>query len=114
MEFVKTTMEVICEDGGTWFLDYHLETYTSTDEQELFGVRVCKRSGDEVIEERETFAISESRDQAAAIMEYLAKGTVPPSVLLEMVDEWFSNEVWRPAEVVDEQIPTWHMYHTVM
>lgn len=108
---VKLTRDVSCEESGVWSLDYYLQTYTSSDEQELYGIKVCKRSGNEVLEENETFAISDCRVQTTTMLEYLANGTVPPSVLLEMVDEWFSNEVWGQSEIVDEQIPTLHMYH---
>ena len=110
-QVVKITREVTCDEVGNWSLDYYLETYTSTSNEKFFGVKVCKRIGEEIIEERETFAITECRVQASAILEYLANGTVTPFVLVEMVDEWFSNDVWSPAEIVDEPPPNEQKSH---
>lgn len=106
------TKTVQCDEGKTWHFDYYLQTYTSSNNVELYGVKVCKRGNAIVVEEAETFAITDSRDKAETILKYLAAGTVPPCVLIEMVDEWFSNEVWSSGDFLEaSQIPTWHTYH---
>jgi len=87
------TAEITTERGTTWKLSYYLQTYESSDGTKAFGIKVDKLSAnDEIVEQAETFAITKDFYKARAITAYLAKGTVPPCVLLEMVDEWFSSE----------------------
>jgi len=85
------TAQLVSEDGGSWVLQYFLQTYQSTDETPMFGVRVEKLTQEgKLLESNETFAITASRDEALDIADYLAKGTVPPCVLMDLVEEWFA------------------------
>jgi len=87
------TMET--DNGVTWLLEYYLQTYESSDGVELYGVKVDKLGGDGTLKESsETFAITDEHGKAQEILTFLAKGSVPPCVLVEMVDEWFSNNIW--------------------
>ena len=76
------------EDGQEWLLEYYLQTIESPGGT-IFGLRVDKSTLDGVLVEREeTSATTEYEEQALAMIHAFAKGTVPPSVLLEMVDDW--------------------------
>jgi len=87
------TMEA--DNGVTWLLEYYLQTYESSNGAELYGVKVDKLSSDGVLKESsETFAITDEHGKAQKIINFLASGSVPPCVLVEMVDEWFSNNMW--------------------
>ena len=91
----NVVVDLVSESGERWLLQYFLQEYQSSDGSALYGVRVDKLVPEgRLLESNETFAITDSRDKAAAIVEFLSKGTVPPCVLLDMVDEWFSGEVW--------------------
>jgi len=109
------TREMVCDTGTSWLLDYDLQAYESSDGTVLYGAKITKRSQNgAVAEQAETFALTENRNKAIAIQYYLASGLVPPCVLLEMVDEWFSNEVWNENEddySSPPMLPIWHTYH---
>jgi len=75
------------DDGAEWQLDYYLQIYDGT--ETLYGLRVNKSTLEGVlVDSEETFATTDNKDEALAMAEAFARGTVPPSVLLEMVDEW--------------------------
>lgn len=114
MQPAEVTKLVSCEDGNTWFLDYYLRTYKSTDNKELYGIKVCKRktNTDRILEHEETYAISECCDKVMEILMYLAEGTVTPIVLLEMVDDWFSSETWSQIDDTTQSPPLRPNGHT--
>ncbi|MCL2373523.1 MAG: DUF6514 family protein [Defluviitaleaceae bacterium] len=77
------------DEGQKWLLDYYVQTYEGLGGMELYGLKINKSTLDGVlIETEETFATSETYEEALAMAEAFARGTVPPVVLLEMVDEW--------------------------
>ena len=84
----------ICPDNGPdegklLALEYSLRCITGSEGEDLYGLRVDKRYPSGVLIEREeTSALTGSLDEATALAEAFATGTVPPCVLLEMVDEW--------------------------
>ena len=80
------------DDGKEWLLDYYLQTYECLGSGTLYGMRVDKSTPLGVlVDSEETFATTDSRSDALAMIDAFARGTVPPSVLLEMVDEWESE-----------------------
>jgi len=77
------------DSGEEWLLEYYLQCYEGLGGETLFSIRVDKSTPDGVLAEREeTFALTESREQALEMVKAFHKGTVPPSVLLEMADDW--------------------------
>jgi len=75
------------DDGEEWVLEYFLQT--KGDSSEFFGLRVDKSTPDGVLVERsETAAISKCRDTVMTMINAFSKGSVPPSVLPEMTEEW--------------------------
>ena len=107
------TREMVCDSGISWLLDYNVQAYNSSDGTELYGIRITKRAPNGTVSDQaETFAITENRNKVIAIQYYLASGLVPPCVLLEMVDEWFSNDVWSQGDYSSPPpLPIWHTYH---
>ena len=107
------TVQMVADDGSSRLLKYYLQTYESSNGTELFGVRVDKLTLDDILSESaETFAITEDRNKALSIISFLANGNVPPCVLIDMVDEWFSNEVWSTSDYSSPPpLPAWHTYH---
>ena len=90
----KTTIQT--DSGEKWALEYFLQIWR--DGSEFFGLRVEKSTLEGVIVEREeTPAITDSRQSAMDIAKAFAAGSVPPSVLLEMVDEWCSDFTGIPT-----------------
>ena len=82
------------ETGQKWLLHYYLQSVETRGDNTLYGIKVEKSTLDGVlVESEETFATTESRDEALAMIEAFSRGTVPPSVLLEMVDDW----EWEPV-----------------
>ena len=80
------------DDGELLKLEYYLCRLIGSEGEALYGLRVDKRHTDgRLIEREETPALTGSLEDAMAMAEVFAKGTVPPSVLLEMVDEWYST-----------------------
>ena len=83
--------EMVVNEKVRWVLDYYVQTYQSSNGSELYGIKVDKLDDEGVIaESSETFAITDDRNKAMSMLSFLAKGSVPPCVLLEMVDEWFA------------------------
>ena len=76
------------EDGTEWLLEYYLQTRHRPEESTIYGIRVDKSTLDGVLIDREGTFVSECRDSVLAMVTAFAKGTVPPSVLYEMVDDW--------------------------
>ena len=90
----SATTQIVTDNGTTWTLEYYLQTYENSYGKQLYGIKVDKLDLYGIVaESSETYAITESHSVAASILSYLACGTVPPCVLLEMVDEWFSAHV---------------------
>ncbi|MCL2356115.1 MAG: DUF6514 family protein [Defluviitaleaceae bacterium] len=94
------TMQKIAEKsmsadtGEAWILSYFVQTFTKDDGEEYYGLRVEKRrdSETEIEEAEETGGITECRDEIFAIAQAFAEGTVPPLTLLEIADDWMSND----------------------
>ena len=73
-------------------LSYFVCQLTGLEGEVLYALRVDKRCPDNVIIEREeTPPLTGSLAEIATLAETFAVGTVPPCVLLEMVDEWFES-----------------------
>ncbi|MCL2500586.1 MAG: DUF6514 family protein [Defluviitaleaceae bacterium] len=88
------------ENGMQWIFVYYLQAIPSHSEGELFAIRVDKLTRDGILlEKNETYPLTSSRREAMAMVKAFAKGTVPPSVLMEMADEW--SMATQP----------WHTYH---
>ena len=84
-----TQAKVTTDNEKTLVLEYSLRCINGSGGGELYGLRVDKRSPTGALLEREeTPALTDSRVEAIALAEAFAAGTVPPCVLLEMVDEW--------------------------
>ena len=78
------------EDGEPLVLEYFLRLLTGQEDEVLYGLRVDKRTpGGMLLEREETPALTGSLEDATTLAKTFAKGTVPPCVLLEMVDEWY-------------------------
>lgn len=94
--------EITTENGERWILDYYLQSHEmeeSDDEApgKAYGLRVDKSTPEGVLIEREeTRGITQDRAAAQVMAETFAQGTVPPSVLLEMVDEWHIDDFATP------------------
>lgn len=82
-----TSATIQQENGKKWLLEYYLTT-CSTPSGNIFGIRVDKSTLDGVLVERDSTSTTESQDEALAMIYTFAKGTVPPSTLIEMTDEW--------------------------
>ena len=71
-------------------LEYYIYQKAGLGGRPLYGLRVDKRSLDgELLEREETPSITSSLEEVMALANAFATGTVPPCVLLEMVDEWY-------------------------
>ena len=80
------------DDGTIWQLNYYLQIYDGV--EPLYGLRIDKCTLEGVLaDSEETFATTDNKDEALAMVEAFAKGTVTPSVLLEMVDDWETDAV---------------------
>ena len=73
-------------------LEYSLRCVAGPQGEDLYGLRVDKRNQEGLLLEREeTPAFTNSHSEATALAKTFAVGTVPPCVLLEMLDEWYST-----------------------
>lgn len=81
-------VKIVQDDGTEWLLEYFLQTCKRPGEDVFYGLKVEKSTTDGVLVEREETFVTESYDEAVAMVTAFAKGTVPPRVLFEMVDEW--------------------------
>lgn len=95
------TEETIRHENGTQSIFvYYLQTIRTEKDEYFYALRVDKLSRDGILLEREeTYALTDSKPQALAMAQAFARGTVPPSVLMEMADEWLMQSV------------PWHTYH---
>jgi len=85
------------EDSELLVLDYALRLIPGPEGEALYGLRVDKRSSDGVLLEREeTPILTGSLEEAKALAETFAAGTVPPCVLLEMVAEYYEPAATVP------------------
>ena len=83
------TAEMTAECGTTWLLQYSVATYKRPSGAVLFGVRVDKlEQNGRLTESMETGIITDNHSRALEAIEYVAKGTVPPCTLVEIVDDW--------------------------
>lgn len=79
------------DNGSEWVLEYYIQTYDSADYGNVYGIKVDKCTMDgQVVESEETFGTTDKKHHALEMVNAFHKGVVPPSVLLEMVDEWES------------------------
>ena len=70
-------------------LEYTLFQVTGEEGEPLYALRVEKRDASSTLLEREeTRGLTGSLEDATVMAKAFAKGTVPPCVLQEMVDEW--------------------------
>ena len=77
------------DEGELLNLRYSLRCLTGPSGEALYGLQVDKRFPNGLLIEREeTHGLTTSLDEATALAKAFAAGTVPPCVLLEMVDEW--------------------------
>jgi len=75
-----------------WILNYFLQISEGENGENLYGLRIDKSTPEGVLcESEETFAVTESRDDALTMANAFAKGIVQPVTLLEMADEWQSE-----------------------
>ena len=73
-------------------LEYSLRCITGSEGENLYGLRVDKRClNGKLLQREETPALTNMLSEATALAEAFTTGTVPPCVLLEMVDEWYSS-----------------------
>ena len=81
---------IICPDNSeAMTLEYFLRKLTDPDGEIAYGLRVDKRQQKGVLVEREeTTALTRSLADITAMAKAFAAGSVPPCVLIEMVDEW--------------------------
>ena len=85
---------ITLEDGKMLILEYSLRCLTGPEGEELYGLRVDMRSPNGMLIEREeTAALTGSQNEAMALAKVFAEGTVPPCVLLEMVEEWHGTYI---------------------
>ncbi|MCL2217692.1 MAG: hypothetical protein FWB91_11835 [Defluviitaleaceae bacterium] len=86
VEFVAKA-SILTDCGTEWVLEYFVENHDG----QFYSLRVDKSTPDGVLVEREeTPAMTENHEEAMAMAEAFAQGSVPPVVLLEMADEWHS------------------------
>ena len=82
------------DEGEALALEYFVCMQTGSEDEVLYGLRVDKRHPDGgLIEREETPALTGSLAEAKTLAETFAAGSVPPCVLLEMVDEWYESSL---------------------
>ena len=83
------------DDGLLWIFVYFLQTIKTERNEHFYALRVDKLSRDGVLLEREeTCAFTDNKEEALAMANAFARGTVPPCVLLEMTDEWSTQNAY--------------------
>ena len=81
---------IFLDEGELISLEYYLRCYTSPIGATMYGVRIDKRYPEgNLIERDETAALSASFADMLELVKTFAKGTVMPSTLHDMVEEWF-------------------------
>jgi len=82
-------------NNPSWSLEYHLQIYTNSTGNELYGVKIDKLDSQKcIIDSNETFAITDSYDKAMAITAFMADRMVKPFELLSVMDDWLSDDEW--------------------
>ena len=90
----NATAELVTDSGIVFQLKYYLQTYASTTGAISYGVVVHKVDlAGKLKESSESYAITTSKEKAQIIISFLANGTVPPCTLVDMVEEWFVNDM---------------------
>ena len=85
-EIIETTT-IEFDNGSTWALEFILQS--AEEDISLFGVKINRLTLDgELVESDETFATTEKKEEALAMLKAFAKGKVLPMSLLYMVDDW--------------------------
>ena len=80
------------DEDGVLTLEYYVCIFTGLEGEVLYGLRVDKRHQEGgLIEREETPPITGSLAEIKAMAERFAAGTVPPCVLLEIIDEWYET-----------------------
>lgn len=82
------TADITTESGITWKLEYHLQKNEDGNGRESFNIRVDKVAPDGDLDDTaQTNVATDDYDEVLTVIMYLAEGTVPPSVLEDMVEE---------------------------
>lgn len=94
-QIISISQELIHpEDGNPLTLEYFLVGTTGQEGETLYKLRVDMRNpGGDLLEREETRPFTGSLQEATALAETFAKGTVTPCVLQEMMEEWFEEPV---------------------
>ena len=83
------TASIHPEDSDVLSLEYTLLCVAGQEGENLYALRVDMRSPEGILLEREeTPGFTGSLEDATAMANAFAAGTVPPCVLLEMTKEW--------------------------
>jgi len=100
--------QTVNELGQTHNLYYYLQEYKSTDNTTLYGIKVerCEPSGKQ-IDEKETYAICSTVEEATELMQILANGAVIPVTSVEVASDWLveraRNKKPKPESKAPEQ-----------
>jgi len=87
-ELIETTM-VEFDNGTEWVLDFYIQSLEVLEGSSFYGIKINLSTTDGVLTESdETFAITEDKKEALAMVKTFAKGKVLPISLLEIVDDW--------------------------
>ena len=77
------------DNGQEWVLSYYVQCAEGNDGEKLYSLRVDKSTLDGVLHEsKETFAIHISEEKITEMAHVFLQGTVPPSTLIEVAEEW--------------------------
>jgi hypothetical protein len=88
------TAEIQPESGENWILEYFLQEIQNEEGEKFYGLRIDKNTPEGMLYEREeTPAITDSREEALRMAKAFARGSVTPATLLEMADEWVSENL---------------------
>ena len=80
----STTVEF--DNGTQWVLDFFLQFLDN--ETGIYGVKICMSTLDGVLMESDETFVSESKEEALAMLTAFAEGKVLPMSLLYVVDDW--------------------------
>lgn len=84
--------EIQTDDGAWWTLRYYVRETLSRQTKTSYGIKVEKYTiTGELTESNSTPSLTGSYAEAAELAKRLARGSVTPCVLLELVDEIFSG-----------------------
>lgn len=71
-------------DVGAFVLEYHLVEESREDGRKDYGIEVCSSSGDGDC----VRGITVCREEAAALLHLLARNTVTPVTLRDVMEDW--------------------------